>query len=123
MLYRKNSICTYVFLMIMIGVLIHPVAAVAQAPSGDRAVEISKRARDSVNRSGQQLVSSSKAFFKAFDRLTVVFGISTRTHGAFQIADIGQFPVNFIFGYKVKHYSTIAAPKLDNYDSMLNDTH
>lgn len=43
-----------------------PVSAQTALPSGDRAVDISKNARERVNRSGKQLVSSSKAFFSAF---------------------------------------------------------
>jgi len=42
----------------------------AQVPAGDRAVEITRRARKDVNRSGEQLVSSSKAFFQAFAERT-----------------------------------------------------
>jgi len=43
-----------------------PPAARASIPTGDRAMELSRRAREDVNRSGKQLVSSSKDFFQAF---------------------------------------------------------
>ncbi len=46
--------------------LIMPLMLYAAVPSGDRAVEISKRARQSVNESGERLVSSTRAFFQAF---------------------------------------------------------
>ncbi len=47
-------------------ILLFSVSVHAQVPAGDRAVEITKRAREDVNRSGKQLVSSSKDFFQAF---------------------------------------------------------
>ncbi len=62
----KSSKIFFFSASISLAFVLISVAARAQVPSGDRAVEISKRARASVNRSGKQLVSSSKAFFKAF---------------------------------------------------------
>ena len=60
-------------------------------------------------------------FFDAFNRLTVVVDISARAHGTLQIADVGQFPVNFIFSLQVKHNSTILVLKMVNLYYMLNE--
>ena len=59
--FREVCFCVATMLFFVV-----PVLCWAQVPSGDRAMEISKRAREDVNRSGKQLVSSSKAFFSAF---------------------------------------------------------
>lgn len=53
--------CTGIILIFLLSTSVY-----AQVPAGDRAVEITKRAREDVNRSGKQLVSSSKEFFQAF---------------------------------------------------------
>ncbi len=62
----KTNKKLFLWIVSSFAVLFMALAAHAQIPPGDRAVEISKRARESVNRSGKQLVSSSKAFFQAF---------------------------------------------------------
>lgn len=56
----------------VVGILIFlfSTSVYAQVPAGDRAVEITRRAKKDVNRSGEQLVSSSKAFFQAFAEKT-----------------------------------------------------
>ena len=56
----------FLFVVLSITVMLFPVPIWGQVPSGDRAVNLSRQARDNVNRSGKQLVSSTKAFFQAF---------------------------------------------------------